>query len=103
MYTIFINLLRNELLGPGAEVHYNSACTDHREIVRQRMKQSTNLQGFLVELSHLAETLLNENQQLEKTPQLQDLPPPEYYSHLLVELQAIGWAKVRMLLLTRAS
>jgi E3 ubiquitin-protein ligase FANCL len=57
----------------------------HREIVQTRLNQSSSLDGFLVELQDILDHVLR------TAATTQALPPPEYYSRIVTELDAVGW------------
>jgi E3 ubiquitin-protein ligase FANCL len=57
----------------------------HREIVQTRLNQSSSVEGFLVELQDLLDHVLR------TATTSKPLPPPEYYSRIVAELDAVGW------------
>lgn len=57
-------------------------------VIKQRLSQSADLPSFLLELKSVLEKLL-ECQKTEK-----DVSQPKFYTHLVTELESIGWEKL---------
>ncbi|XP_078349475.1 E3 ubiquitin-protein ligase FANCL-like isoform X3 [Oculina patagonica] len=57
-------------------------------VIKQRLTQSVNLPSFLLELKSILEKLLG-CQKSEKV-----VSQPNYYTHLVTELETIGWDKL---------
>lgn len=57
-------------------------------VIKQRLTQSLDLPSFLMELKSILEKLLG-SQKLDKV-----VSQPNFYTHLVAELEAIGWEKL---------
>ncbi|XP_061601054.1 E3 ubiquitin-protein ligase FANCL [Cololabis saira] len=60
----------------------------YEHIVKQRLQQSSDLSGFLVELKTVLEV------GLKRRPECRSMPPPQYYSQLISEMETLGWDKM---------
>ncbi|KAM6916552.1 E3 ubiquitin-protein ligase FANCL [Xenentodon cancila] len=60
----------------------------YEHIVKQRLYQSTDLSSFMVELKTVLEV------GLKKLPECRSIPPPQYYSQLISEMETLGWDKM---------
>lgn len=63
----------------------------YSQILKQRMKQSTNMASFLVELQEISSRVAVHNQNASL------LPAPAFYAALLEDLAAVGWSKITSL------
>ncbi|XP_035518844.1 E3 ubiquitin-protein ligase FANCL [Morone saxatilis] len=57
-------------------------------IVKQRLQQSADLVSFILELKTVLEV------GLKSRPECRSIPPPQYYSQLISEMETLGWAKL---------
>ncbi|XP_071337576.1 E3 ubiquitin-protein ligase FANCL isoform X2 [Trachinotus anak] len=60
----------------------------HEHIVKQRLQQSANLVSFMLELKTVVEV------GLKSRPECSSIPPPQYYSQLISEMETLGWDKL---------
>ncbi|XP_030628298.1 E3 ubiquitin-protein ligase FANCL [Chanos chanos] len=60
----------------------------YQQIVKQRLHQSPDLVSFILELKAVTEVALKHR------PECQTIPPPQYYSRLITEMEALGWDKL---------
>ncbi|KAM8852822.1 E3 ubiquitin-protein ligase FANCL isoform 1-T1 [Synchiropus picturatus] len=60
----------------------------HQHVVKQRLQQSADLATFLLELKTVLEVCL------KSRPECRAIPPPQYYSQLISEMEALGWDKL---------
>ncbi|XP_032409290.1 E3 ubiquitin-protein ligase FANCL isoform X1 [Xiphophorus hellerii] len=61
---------------------------EYEHIVKQRLQQSVDLGGFILELKTVLEVALN------RCPEGRSVPPPRYYSQLISEMETVGWDKM---------
>ncbi|XP_006809974.1 E3 ubiquitin-protein ligase FANCL-like [Neolamprologus brichardi] len=59
----------------------------YERIVKQRLQQSADLVGFILELKTVLEVVL------KSRPECRSIPPPQYYSQLISEMETLGWDK----------
>ncbi|XP_045926471.1 E3 ubiquitin-protein ligase FANCL isoform X1 [Micropterus dolomieu] len=60
----------------------------YEHIVKQRLQQSTDLVSFILELKTVLEVGLKSH------PECRSIPPPQYYSQLISEMETLGWVKL---------
>ncbi|XP_035027874.2 E3 ubiquitin-protein ligase FANCL isoform X1 [Hippoglossus stenolepis] len=60
----------------------------YEPIVKQRLQQSADLVSFLLELKTVLEV------GLKSRPECSSIPPPQYYSQLISEMETLGWNKL---------
>ncbi|XP_049591958.1 E3 ubiquitin-protein ligase FANCL [Syngnathus scovelli] len=60
----------------------------YEHIVKQRLNQSTDLVSFILELKTVLEVCLRNH------PMCASIPPPQYYSQLILEMETLGWDKL---------
>ncbi|XP_036979010.1 E3 ubiquitin-protein ligase FANCL isoform X3 [Acanthopagrus latus] len=60
----------------------------YEHIVKQRLQQSPDLVSFILELKTVLEV------GLKSFPECRSIPPPQYYSQLISEMETLGWAKL---------
>ncbi|XP_026046445.1 E3 ubiquitin-protein ligase FANCL [Astatotilapia calliptera] len=60
----------------------------YERIVKQRLQQSADLVGFILELKTVLEVVL------KSRPECRSIPPPQYYSQLISEMETLGWDKL---------
>ncbi|XP_013131230.1 E3 ubiquitin-protein ligase FANCL isoform X2 [Oreochromis niloticus] len=60
----------------------------YEHIVKQRLQQSADLVGFILELKTVLEVVLKSH------PECRSIPPPQYYSQLISEMETLGWDKL---------
>ncbi|XP_047459788.1 E3 ubiquitin-protein ligase FANCL isoform X2 [Mugil cephalus] len=60
----------------------------YEHIVKQRLQQSLDLVGFVLELKTVLEVCL------KSRPECHSIPPPQYYSQLISEMEILGWDKL---------
>ncbi|XP_035461594.1 E3 ubiquitin-protein ligase FANCL isoform X1 [Scophthalmus maximus] len=60
----------------------------YEHIVKQRLQQSADLVTFLLELKTVLEV------GLKSRPECSSIPPPQYYSQLIAEMETLGWNKL---------
>ncbi|TMS04726.1 E3 ubiquitin-protein ligase FANCL [Larimichthys crocea] len=60
----------------------------HEHIVKQRLQQSADLVSFVLELKTVLEVCL------KSSPDCRSIPPPQYYSQLISEMETLGWGKL---------
>ncbi|XP_056903101.1 E3 ubiquitin-protein ligase FANCL isoform X3 [Takifugu flavidus] len=60
----------------------------YEQTVKQRLQQSDNLVTFILELKTILEV------GLKSFPEHQSIPPPQYYSQLISEMETLGWSKL---------
>ncbi|CAB1449876.1 unnamed protein product [Pleuronectes platessa] len=60
----------------------------YEPIVKQRLQQSADLVTFLLELKTVLEV------GLKSRPECSSIPPPQYYSQLISEMETLGWNKL---------
>ncbi|XP_075899091.1 E3 ubiquitin-protein ligase FANCL [Nelusetta ayraudi] len=60
----------------------------YERVVRQRLQQSADLSTFLLELKTVLEV------GLKGSPERRSIPPPQYYSQLISEMETLGWDKL---------
>uniref|UniRef100_A0A7M4F5D1 FA complementation group L n=1 Tax=Crocodylus porosus TaxID=8502 RepID=A0A7M4F5D1_CROPO len=60
----------------------------YRQILKQRLQHCSDLVSFMEELKTILEVALKNTEDLH-TP-----PPPEYYSHLIRDIETLGWNKI---------
>ncbi|XP_030603744.1 E3 ubiquitin-protein ligase FANCL isoform X1 [Archocentrus centrarchus] len=60
----------------------------YEHIVKQRLQQSADLVGFILELKTVLEVVL------KSRPECRSIPPPQYYSQLISEMETLGWDKL---------
>ncbi|XP_061694033.1 E3 ubiquitin-protein ligase FANCL [Syngnathoides biaculeatus] len=60
----------------------------YEHIVKQRLHQSTDLVSFILELKTVLEVCLKNH------PLCNSIPPPHYYSQLILEMETLGWDKL---------
>ncbi|KAG7999884.1 E3 ubiquitin-protein ligase FANCL [Nibea albiflora] len=56
-------------------------------ITVQRLQQSADLVSFILELKTVLEVCL------KSSPDCRSIPPPQYYSQLISEMETLGWGK----------
>ncbi|XP_017277171.1 E3 ubiquitin-protein ligase FANCL isoform X1 [Kryptolebias marmoratus] len=61
---------------------------EYEPIVKQRLQQSADLSGFILELKTVLEVCL------KGRPECRSMPPPQYYSQLISEMESLGWEKM---------
>uniref|UniRef100_UPI003AAA6045 E3 ubiquitin-protein ligase FANCL isoform X1 n=1 Tax=Centroberyx gerrardi TaxID=166262 RepID=UPI003AAA6045 len=60
----------------------------YEHIVKQRLQHSADLVSFILELKTVLEVAL------KSRPECRSIPPPQYYSQLISEMEALGWDKL---------
>ncbi|XP_061914871.1 E3 ubiquitin-protein ligase FANCL [Entelurus aequoreus] len=60
----------------------------YEHTVKQRLHQSTDLVSFILELKTILEVVLKCH------PECSSIPPPQYYSQLIFEIENLGWDKL---------
>ncbi|KAG7229915.1 hypothetical protein INR49_009633 [Caranx melampygus] len=60
----------------------------YEHIVKQRLQQSADLVSFMLELKTVMEV------GLKSGPECSSIPPPQYYSQLISEMETLGWDKL---------
>nr|XP_033469600.1 E3 ubiquitin-protein ligase FANCL isoform X1 [Epinephelus lanceolatus] len=60
----------------------------YEHIVKQRLQQSADLVSFILELKTVLEV------GLKSRPECRSIPPPQYYSQLISEMETLGWGKL---------
>nr|XP_057919607.1 E3 ubiquitin-protein ligase FANCL [Doryrhamphus excisus] len=60
----------------------------YEDLVKQRLHQSTDLITFIVELKTVLEV------GIKCLPECYSIPPPQYYSQLILEMETLGWDKL---------
>ncbi|XP_022062505.1 E3 ubiquitin-protein ligase FANCL isoform X1 [Acanthochromis polyacanthus] len=60
----------------------------YEHIVKQRLQQSADLVSFILELKTVLEV------GLKSRPESRSIPPPQYYSQLISEMETLGWDKL---------
>ncbi|XP_034040214.1 E3 ubiquitin-protein ligase FANCL isoform X2 [Thalassophryne amazonica] len=60
----------------------------YEHIMKQRLQQSADLVSFILELKTILEVGLKSH------PKCRSIPPPQYYSQLISELETLGWDKL---------
>ncbi|XP_029963032.1 E3 ubiquitin-protein ligase FANCL isoform X2 [Salarias fasciatus] len=60
----------------------------YEQIVKQRLRQSTHLVSFILELKTVLEV------GLKSRPECRSVPSPQYYSQLIAEMETLGWDKL---------
>ncbi|XP_076829995.1 E3 ubiquitin-protein ligase FANCL isoform X2 [Brachyhypopomus gauderio] len=60
----------------------------YEHVVKQRLHHSSDLVSFILELRTILEVAL------KGQPGCQTIPPPQYYSQLLTEIESLGWDKL---------
>ncbi|XP_046884661.1 E3 ubiquitin-protein ligase FANCL isoform X1 [Hypomesus transpacificus] len=60
----------------------------YRHIVKQRLHRSADLVSFILELKTVLEVALKNH------VEYCSIPPPQYYSQLISEIEALGWEKL---------
>uniref|UniRef100_A0AAQ5ZZ06 RING-type domain-containing protein n=1 Tax=Amphiprion ocellaris TaxID=80972 RepID=A0AAQ5ZZ06_AMPOC len=60
----------------------------YEHIVKQRLQQSADLVSFILELKTVLEVGLKSH------PECRSIPPPQYYSQLISEMETLGWDKL---------
>ncbi|GAA6221181.1 E3 ubiquitin-protein ligase FANCL [Lates japonicus] len=60
----------------------------YEHIVKQRLRQSADLVSFMLELKTVLEV------GLKSRPECSSIPPPQYYSQLISEMETLGWDKL---------
>ncbi|XP_016892727.1 E3 ubiquitin-protein ligase FANCL isoform X2 [Cynoglossus semilaevis] len=68
--------------------HLRHLLRGSEHIVKQRLQQSTNLESFLLELKTILEVVLKGRSECSS------IPPPQYYSQLISEMETLGWNKL---------
>ncbi|XP_060043224.1 E3 ubiquitin-protein ligase FANCL isoform X2 [Erinaceus europaeus] len=61
----------------------------YHHVVQQRMQHSPDLMSFMMELKVILEAALKKKQDLYALP-----PPPQFYSSVIEEIDALGWDKL---------
>ncbi|KAI5625082.1 E3 ubiquitin-protein ligase FANCL [Silurus asotus] len=61
---------------------------NHQHILKQRLHHSSSLVGFILELRTVLEIAL------KSQAGWQSIPPPQYYSQLITEIESLGWDKL---------
>ncbi|XP_017320097.1 E3 ubiquitin-protein ligase FANCL isoform X2 [Ictalurus punctatus] len=61
---------------------------NHQHILKQRLQHSSDLVGFILELRTILEVAM------KSQPSWQSIPPPQYYSQLITEIESLGWDKL---------
>ncbi|XP_013876949.1 E3 ubiquitin-protein ligase FANCL isoform X3 [Austrofundulus limnaeus] len=61
---------------------------EYEQIVKQRLQQSADLSSFILELKTVLEVCLKSH------PECRSMPPPQYYSQLISEMETLGWDKM---------
>ncbi|CAG05156.1 unnamed protein product [Tetraodon nigroviridis] len=59
----------------------------YEQTVKQRLQQSEDLVTFILELKTILEV------GLKSFPERRSIPPPQYYSQLISEMETLGWSK----------
>uniref|UniRef100_A0AAY4E7L6 RING-type domain-containing protein n=1 Tax=Denticeps clupeoides TaxID=299321 RepID=A0AAY4E7L6_9TELE len=59
----------------------------YQPILKQRLQRSSDLGSFILELKTVLEVAL------KNRPDHVTIPPPQYYSQLIAELESLGWDK----------
>uniref|UniRef100_H3D7A7 E3 ubiquitin-protein ligase FANCL n=1 Tax=Tetraodon nigroviridis TaxID=99883 RepID=H3D7A7_TETNG len=60
----------------------------YEQTVKQRLQQSEDLVTFILELKTILEV------GLKSFPERRSIPPPQYYSQLISEMETLGWSKL---------
>ncbi|XP_076021461.1 E3 ubiquitin-protein ligase FANCL [Genypterus blacodes] len=60
----------------------------YEDTLKQRLQQSADLVSFILELKTIVE------ESLKSQPESRALPPPEYYSQVIAEINTLGWDKL---------
>uniref|UniRef100_A0A8C7XXU5 FA complementation group L n=1 Tax=Oryzias sinensis TaxID=183150 RepID=A0A8C7XXU5_9TELE len=60
----------------------------YEAIVKQRLQQSADLSGFILELKTVLEV------GLKSRPECCSIPPPQYYAQIISEMETLGWDKM---------
>ncbi|XP_048864116.1 E3 ubiquitin-protein ligase FANCL [Brienomyrus brachyistius] len=60
----------------------------YQNIIKQRLQHSSDLCTFILELKTVLEVVV------KKSPDSRTVPPPQYYTGLIAELESLGWDKV---------
>ncbi|KAM4615454.1 E3 ubiquitin-protein ligase FANCL isoform 3-T5 [Polymixia lowei] len=60
----------------------------YEHIVKQRLQHSADLVGFILELKTILEVAL------KGRPDSRSIPPPQYYTQLISEMEALGWDRL---------
>uniref|UniRef100_A0A3B3B5G2 FA complementation group L n=1 Tax=Oryzias melastigma TaxID=30732 RepID=A0A3B3B5G2_ORYME len=60
----------------------------YEAIVKQRLQQSADLSSFILELKTILEV------GLKSRPECRSIPPPQYYSQIISEMETLGWDKM---------
>uniref|UniRef100_A0AAY4E5L4 RING-type domain-containing protein n=1 Tax=Denticeps clupeoides TaxID=299321 RepID=A0AAY4E5L4_9TELE len=60
----------------------------YQPILKQRLQRSSDLGSFILELKTVLEVAL------KNRPDHVTIPPPQYYSQLIAELESLGWDKL---------
>ncbi|KAM8858546.1 E3 ubiquitin-protein ligase FANCL isoform 2-T3 [Spinachia spinachia] len=60
----------------------------YEHIVKQRLQQSADLVTFVLELKTVLEVCL------KSCPEGHSIPPPQYYSRLISEMETLGWGRL---------
>ncbi|CAL8255205.1 unnamed protein product [Lota lota] len=60
----------------------------YQHIVKQRLQHSDNLVSFILEFKTVLEVALRGH------PESLSIPPPQYYSQLITEMETLGWDKL---------
>ncbi|XP_037554192.1 E3 ubiquitin-protein ligase FANCL [Nematolebias whitei] len=61
---------------------------EYEHIVKQRLQQSADLFSFILELKTVLEVCL------KSRPECRSMPPPQYYTQLISEMETLGWDKM---------
>ncbi|XP_036430194.1 E3 ubiquitin-protein ligase FANCL [Colossoma macropomum] len=61
---------------------------NYQDIVKQRLHHSSDLVSFILELRTILEVAL------KSQPGWLSIPPPQYYSQLITEIEDLGWDKL---------
>ncbi|XP_054846321.1 E3 ubiquitin-protein ligase FANCL [Eublepharis macularius] len=62
----------------------------YQQILKKRLQHSLDLVSFMVELKTVLEVALKNTRELQSST----LPPPQHYSSLIRDIEALGWDKV---------
>ncbi|XP_077960638.1 E3 ubiquitin-protein ligase FANCL isoform X2 [Gasterosteus aculeatus] len=60
----------------------------YEHVVKQRLQQSADLVTFVLELKTVLEVCL------KSCPECRSIPPPQYYSRLISEMETLGWSRL---------
>ncbi|XP_068583786.1 E3 ubiquitin-protein ligase FANCL [Cebidichthys violaceus] len=102
LYDGFITVLERDfrlrvLLPPdgqlkGARLHccwqLRQLLQGYEHIVKQRLRQAADLVTFILELKTVLEV------GLKSRPECRSVPPPQYYSQLISEMETLGWGRL---------